>query len=764
VTYINGVNLLPGTGEFTYDTVAHLGQRATGEPAAVPVNFYASGETSASYSGEDTDLPRAIDNLQAEFPACTTVSVVVSWFFDSLAAGSCRVYPSTTYIGGSFSKWNGSAFIADTWKVSSLTQASAGLIPITSSGSKFSYGGTPSDPSIVNAITELKSRGLRVVFYPFLLGDPADKTFPWRGRITHSPDKTTAAETAVAAFLGSAVSGNFTRDATNKTVSYSGSSTDWTYRRMILHYANLCVIAGGVDLFIVGSELRGLETIRGTGWTKAGSGSPVTWDYPFVAALKDIADDVRGIFDAASLTKNLTTKKNLISYASDWSSWMGWQHPGEDGQWPHLDQLWAHTNIDRVCVDNYLPLSDWTTGDGGLDVLNWSEPKFSGTWPPTETQMNGLGLSGSPTIHSKAYLKANIEGGEKCNWYYAGSDANLGRGLDPKGSGAQVSRPQGNRLSQTRSRFYTGQEILAPKQFRWWWKHQHKAVYDTGSGWVQQGGVTGWTFSMKPIAFSEYGFPSCDRATNQPNVFFDPKSTESGSPFWSQWRSAFGGTFLPREDKILAPLALQAIHEYWFVDGNNETSGGGVDMLDQAFCSVWAWDARPFPTFPRRADVWGDAPNWPAGNWVQGKGSFSAPASADSSPGPGTYPAFPDLPGLGWSMKFTPVFRTEAAHHVSGRESRAARRDHGLLEIELTYNFLRQSGFQGGTIAEYEALRGFFEGRKGAASPFTIAVPAALGFGTSITARFADDQLDFAEFMARLHQGESVKIMQVRGE
>ena len=38
---------------------------------------------------------------------------------------------------------------------------------------------------------------------------------------------------------------------------------------MILHYANLCVVAGGVDLFLIGSELCGLETIRGPGWTKS---------------------------------------------------------------------------------------------------------------------------------------------------------------------------------------------------------------------------------------------------------------------------------------------------------------------------------------------------------------------------------------------------------------------------------------------------------------------------------------------------------------
>ena len=32
-----------------------------------------------------------------------------------------------------------------------------------------------------------------------------------------------------------------------------------------------------------------------------------------------------------------------------------------------------HDNIDLVCFDNYMPLTDWTTGDGGLDAQNWLE-------------------------------------------------------------------------------------------------------------------------------------------------------------------------------------------------------------------------------------------------------------------------------------------------------------------------------------------------------------------------------------------------------
>jgi hypothetical protein len=766
VTYINGVNLLPGTGEFTLDTVAHLGQRPATEPAAVPINVYASGATAGSYAGEDTDFIRAIGNLQAEFPGCTTVSLIVSWFFDSITAGSCKVYPSTTYINGNFSYWNGSAWAADGWTVSGLTQSTPGVIPISSSGGKFNYGGTPSDPSVYNAIQYLKALGLRVVFYPFLLGDPPDGSFPWRGRITYSPDGSSpdlssGAASAVSAFLGSASPGHFARDPTHKTVLYSGTLTDFSYRRMILHYANLCAMAGGVDLFIIGSEMRGLESIRGPAWALSGGGPPATWDYPFAAGLKTLADDVRGIFDGVGLTKNLVTKKNLVSYAADWSVWMGTRHdssnPSNAGQWPHLDQLWGHSNIDLVCFDNYLPLSDWTTGGGGLDVTNWSVSKYSGAWPPDATQMHGLGLTGTPTLYSKDYFKANIEGGEKFSWFYFDSD-NAGRGVDPHGSGAQVSRPIGDRLTQTRRRFYPDQESLANKQLRWWWNHQHKAMYDTGVGERPQGNVTAWDARAKSIAFSEYGFPTCDKGTNQPNVFFDPKSTESDTPFWSEWRSAFGCIYLPKPDTLLARLALQAVHEYWFVDGNNEMSSGGVVMLDQMFCSVWAWDARPFPTFPKSSGVWGDAQNWVAGHWLEGKGPVFPHAAADPSPGPGTWPVFPALAGQGWSVRYTPVAATIKSEHVSGREARAARSSAATLDVEITFDVLRMD-----SPAEFEALASFYVARAGANAPFAFAIPAAMGFGSSIVARFADDQLDLEEFMARLWRGESVKIEQVRG-
>ena len=106
------------------------------------------------------------------------------------------------------------------------------------------YGGTPADFAVVQAIREMKARGLRVTFYPFLLMDvppgntlptpysanaatPGQPSFPWRGRITCSPaagfagtaDKTAPAATQVSSFFGAAAPAQF---------AVSGDTVSWT--------------------------------------------------------------------------------------------------------------------------------------------------------------------------------------------------------------------------------------------------------------------------------------------------------------------------------------------------------------------------------------------------------------------------------------------------------------------------------------------------------------------------------------------------------
>ena len=112
---------------------------------------------------------------------------------------------------------------------------------------------------------------------------------------------------------------------------------------MVLHYAHLAVVAGGVDSFLIGSELRGITTLRD------GAGA-----YPFVEQLVELASDVRGVLGPAT----------KLTYAADWSEYFGHQPADGSGDvFFHLDPLWAHDAIDAVGIDNYMPLSDWRDGD-----------------------------------------------------------------------------------------------------------------------------------------------------------------------------------------------------------------------------------------------------------------------------------------------------------------------------------------------------------------------------------------------------------------
>ena len=92
-----------------------------------------------------------------------------------------------------------------------------------------------------------------------------------------------------------------------RSVLYTGPS-EWKYRRFILHYAHLCVAAGGVESFCIGSELRSLTQIR------SGAAS-----FPMVQALIALAADVKSILGPST----------KISYAADWSEYFGYQFDGK---------------------------------------------------------------------------------------------------------------------------------------------------------------------------------------------------------------------------------------------------------------------------------------------------------------------------------------------------------------------------------------------------------------------------------------------------
>ena len=125
----------------------------------------------------------------------------------------------------------------------------------------------------------------------------------------------------IARFVGTVRPEHFTVSALG--VRYGGPA-EWSYRRMVLHQAHLARFAGGVDAFVIGSEMRGLTRVR----DEAGR-------FPFVEALVALAREVKAILPGA-----------LVTYAADWSEYFGYQPADGSGDVLfNLDALWADPAI-----------------------------------------------------------------------------------------------------------------------------------------------------------------------------------------------------------------------------------------------------------------------------------------------------------------------------------------------------------------------------------------------------------------------------------
>jgi hypothetical protein len=350
------VTLIPGATEFGYETSAVV--RVLGPGQSAPENRHVTSAAS--------DVVASLDDLQATCPNLERVAIVVTWFGNDLRAGNCTVRPC---VDNAIKVTSGG-----TWSVAGLSRASAAVVSTVEG--RPAYGGTPSDDSLRHLIAELKARGLKITLYPFLMMDIAagntltdpwtgaapQPVYPWRGRITchpapgvaSSPDGTGAAATQIASFFS------------------GGGVSGWNYRRMILHYANLAQACGGVDAFLIGSELKALTRVR--------SASGV---YPAVNALTTLASDVKAVVGADT----------VVTYGADWTEY-GSHVIGDEVRFP-LDPLWASSAIDAVGIDYYAPLADWRDDAGQLDA------------------------SLASSIHDRGYLAANLNGGEAYDWYYA---------------------------------------------------------------------------------------------------------------------------------------------------------------------------------------------------------------------------------------------------------------------------------------------------------------------------------------------------------
>lgn len=323
---LTGVVMIPGAGEFVYDTQMNakvpgvaIGDDWAQQGNQQPVNAHTPyGKANALV---------ALDQLGQTCPNVEWVSVVVGWFGTSMDAGACLLLPGVEFQGG--------AVVSPLdWAVAGYGRATAHLIG--NDDGMLRYGGTPDDASLLRYVAELRGRGYQVAFYPLVFMDVPGK--PWRGHVTGNAGD-------VAEFF----------------------SKEQGYNAYVMHYANL--LAGKVDAFIIGSELKGLTKI---------SDSP--GHYPAVDALVGLAGMVKAV-----LGTDVT-----VTYAADWS-----EYHHTDGGWYNLDPLWACADIDVIGIDAYFPLSD--SPQSGYDI---------------------------------AALIAGWDSGEGYDWYYSDSERSVQASLD----------------------------------------------------------------------------------------------------------------------------------------------------------------------------------------------------------------------------------------------------------------------------------------------------------------------------------------------
>lgn len=114
----------------------------------------------------------------------------------------------------------------------------------------------------------------------------------------------------------------------------------------------------------------------------------------------------------------------------------------------------------------------------------------------------------------------------------------------------------------------------------------------------------------------ELGCPAVDKGPNQPNAFPDPKSAEGSTP----WFSNKGRSDLAQSRFLKAHMSHWDPSSAEFDEAGNPLSPiYGGRMIDHERSYLWAWDARPFPAFPQRADLWSDGAHWSRGHWLNGR-------------------------------------------------------------------------------------------------------------------------------------------------
>lgn len=305
---IKGINLAPSSGEYTFSTAL---QYKAGEQFAPDVIDTVDGiwyKLNGNNNSKIADGLLSLNQAIKEFKNCVWFAPQIAFFGDNLDIANCSVRPRVTF---NYFQTGYPIFTKpDRYTVGSKWHRYNTPMLGTNPDGIFRFlGGTGSDSSILDFFKTLKNNNKRTVFHPKLLMDISG---------TPSSKLLKGDSSAIEAFF-------------NKTDGYN---------EFIIHYANL--LRGYVDVFLIGSELIGLTSIKDN-----------TNNFPAVNELIELASQVRNILGSGV----------KISYAASYSEY----HNIE--QWYALDKLWSSNFIDFVGVNAYFPLTNLSQDDITKDIV-----------------------------------------------------------------------------------------------------------------------------------------------------------------------------------------------------------------------------------------------------------------------------------------------------------------------------------------------------------------------------------------------------------
>lgn len=317
---IESIVLIPGCGEFVYDTIIRTKQQ---NENIIPLNSHNPHGIA--------NVLVSLNHLKVTCPNLKNISLVICWFargkfennqvdvasiVSSDIESNVGIFPCVEYDDDikHSTEWSVANFRRNP-KNNNEIKANV----ITKVNNTLLFGGTPSDESLINLVTELKMRGFNILINPMLMIDLHEK--PWRGMITYTNEA------------------DIVRFFRGKNQNFAKG-----YNNFILHYAKL--LGPYVDEFSLGSEFYGLSK-----------------SIVFALEMKILAKEVRSF-----LQKNCK-----ILYGSNYDEY----HQKDNNRIINL----LHTSpyIDIVGIHAYPPITDvnnfdiitpkmceqgWQTGEG----------------------------------------------------------------------------------------------------------------------------------------------------------------------------------------------------------------------------------------------------------------------------------------------------------------------------------------------------------------------------------------------------------------